>query len=538
MANPQLGLLLVLIFRHIVYALPIGFCSPDNVASTGPSRSFSQKRVDAGVLTTIAQSVFMSNGLCATRCTGDYAYAVIIGQSCYCSDDVPATQVSTDDCHDPCPGYPPDFCGNATAGYYAYFNLGRAASTTVQLSTAAVSLSSIVAGSTTNISTYTLPLTTPATSSSAGSSTSTSTGTSNTILAIQQYIQSALSTQSGPDATDACFLNVGNTLYTSPSWYQHAPTQVQSYFSSTHQDTSATCAALADTLFASHPHHGLSTGAKAGIILGSVFGALLIAGIIILLCLCLRRRTRRSSERNSNVDEKMDEMPKAVAAARMPTQFDNEPNSEHDFDEHSIVHGAVIGHQQPLYYKEVTVTPSAAAPTLTEGRPSSPFFGSPASRTAMAAAALAWAREHPDDSSAQRVPAHVENSVSVSQASSVYETPFEAPQPQQMSSPILIGQQGARPEPSTRTNAEQDFHILHQQTPYQFPTVPESSAEAQHEKKIPRKPVGILKNRLNNDEDHERMVALPALAGQRGSEKYTFYDENGDDDRDYPFHAR
>ena len=488
------------------------------------------------MLTTTAQSFFMSNGLCATRCTGEYAYAVIIGQSCYCSDDVPATQVSTDNCHDPCPGYPPDFCGNATAGYYAYFNLGRAASATIQLSTAAVSLSSIVAGSTTTISTYTVPLTTPATSSSTGSSTSTSIGTSSSIVAIQQYIQSALSIQSGPDATDACFLNVGNTLYTSPSWYQHAPTQVQSYFSSTHQDTSATCAALAGTLFASHPHHGLSTGAKAGIIVGSILGALLIAGIVILVCLCLRRHTRRSPERNSNMDEKMDEKTKGVAAARMPTQFDNEHDSEHDFDDHSIVHGAIIDHQQPLYYREATVTPSMASPALAERRPSSPFFGSPASRTAMAAAALAWGREHRRDSSAQRVPAHVENSVSESQASSVYETPFEAPQPQQMSSPTHIGQQGTRPGPPARTNTEQDFYILHQQNPYQFPTVSGSSAVAHHEKNIPRKPVGILKNRLHNDRDGERMTALPAFGGQRDSEQHTFYDENGDDD--YPFHAR
>ncbi|KAJ9614213.1 Cell wall integrity and stress response component 4 [Cladophialophora chaetospira] len=531
MAYTPLVLLLVLIFGHIIHALPIGFCSPDNVASTGPT-----------------QSIFMSNGLCEQRCTGEYAYIVIIGQSCYCSDDVPATQVSTDECHDPCPGYPPDFCGNATAGYYAYFNLGRAASATIQLSTAAVSLSSIVAGSTTTVSTYTVPLTTPATSSSTGSSTSTSTGTSTNIVAIQQYIQSALSTQSGPDATDACFLNEGNTLYTSPSWYQHAPTQVQSYFSSTHQDTSATCAALADTLFGSHSHHGLSKGAKAGIIVGAILGALLIAGIVLLAWLCLRRRRRRSPERNSSRDD--DEKPKVIAAGTMPTQFDDERSSQHDFDDHSI-HGATIDHQQPLYHNEATVTPSTAAPALT-------YFGSPASRTAMAAAALAWGREHPHDSSAQRVPAaaalawgreqpndssvarvpaHVEPSVTESQASSVYEAAFETPQPQQMSSPTHDGQQGTRPEPPARTNTEQDFYILHQQNPYQFPPDPGSAARAYHEKNIPRKPVGILKNRLNNNRDEEeRMTALPRLAGQRDSDQYTFYDENGDDD--YPFHAR
>lgn len=491
-----------------MYALPIDFCSPDNVASTGPSMLFLRKCVDTGVLTTTAQSVFMSNGLCATRCTGTYAYAVIIGQRCYCSDDVPATQVPTDQCHDPCPGYPPDFCGNATAGYHAYFNLGRPASATIQLTTT-------------------------------GSSTSTSTATSINIVAIQQYIQSALSVQSGPDATDACFLNAGNTLYTSPSWYQNAPTQVQSYFSSTHKDTSATCATLADTFFASHPRRGLSTGAKAGIIVGSILGALLLAGILILVCLRLRRHRRRSPEYNSNMDEKMNEEPAGVAAARMPTQPDNEHSFEHDVDDQSIGHGAITGHQQPLHYKEATVTPSTAAPRLTEERrPSSPFFGSPASRTAVAAAALAWGREHSRDSPAQQGPAHVEDSVTESQGSSVYETPYEAPQPQEMSSPTHIGQHSTIPEPPpARTNPAQDLYILHQQNPYQFPAVPGSSAAAHHEKNIPRKPVGILKNGRNNGRDGERITALPALAGQRDSEQYTFYNEHGDDD-DYPFHAR
>jgi hypothetical protein len=410
------------------------------------------------MLTTAAQSVFMSNGLCATRCTADYAYAVIIGQSCYCSDNVPATQVNINDCHDPCPGYPPEFCGNATSGYYAYFNLGRAASATVQSSTAALSSSSIVAGSVT------------------AASTSASTGTSPSIVAIQQYIQSALSTQTGPDATDGCFLNVGNTRYTSPSWYQNAPTQVQSYFSSRHQDTSATCAALADTLFASPTHHGLSSGAKAGIIVGSILGGLLIAGLIIFGCLYLRRR-----KRNRNRDGNMDEKAEGVAAARMPNQSDIEHSSEHDLDDHSVEHNASIDHQQP------------------------------ASRTAMAAAALAWGREHPHDPSAHRVAAN-ENSITESQASSVYETPYEASLQQQMFS-----------DPAVRTSNEQDYYILQPENPYQPQTVPGSSGLGQQEKKIPRKPVGILKNKLNDERP-------------RDSEQYTFYDEHAGED--YPFHAR
>ncbi|KPI38955.1 uncharacterized protein AB675_4713 [Cyphellophora attinorum] len=461
----------------------------------------------------------MSNGLCQTQCVAEYAYAVIIGRNCYCSNDVPARQVDTEDCHDPCPGYPPDYCGNATAGYYAYFNLGRAASATVQLSTASRSLGSLVFGSVTTISSAA-----PSTSAP----TSTSTDTSSSILAIQQYIQSALSTQSGPDATDACFLNAGNTRYTSPSWYQNAPTEVQSYFSSTHQDSSATCASLAETLFANNTRHGLSKGALAGIIVGSVLGALLLAALAILLCLCLRRRKRRSAERDS-MDEKMSESHKGVAAAAMPTQFDNEHSSEHDFDDHMAVHDTIV-HHGPTYHTETTITPSTAATVTTEHRPSSPFFGSPASRTAVAAAALAWARENEHGSSPPRAPAHVENSATESGASSVYETPFEAPQQQHMFSPTHNGHQTTRPEPPARTNTAQDSYILHQQSPYPAPPASELPAATHNEQTIPRKPVGILKNSINDYDSNGRR--------RRDSEKYTFYNDDQGDDDEHTFHAR
>lgn len=504
--------------------------------------------VDVLMVLNLAQSNFMSNGACAEICTDEYAYAVIIGQSCYCSNDVPATQVSTDECHDPCPGYPPEFCGNATAGYYAYFNLGRAASATVQLSTAtANSSSSTVAASTASF-----------VSTSTGSA---STVTSTNSVAIQQYIQSALSSQTGPDATDACFLNGGNTQYTSPSWYQNAPTQVQNYFSATHQDTSVTCAALADSLFPSPPSRGLSGGAKAGIIVGSILGALLIIGLVILLGLCLRRRRRRAAEDNSNMHEKMDETPNGVGAAAMPTHFDDEHSSEHGYDEYVVGHGGIVGRQQPRYHEEATVTPPLTAtpafpeehssprfhgsPTsrtaMAEERSSPQFHSPPTSRTAMAAAALAWGREHPHDSPNQRSPAQPEHSVTDSQASSVYETPYEALPSQQTYSTSHNRQQYTPPEPAqARTSTEQDFYISHQQSPYHFPTPPagNSPVTAHHERSIPRKPVGILKNKISNERQRETgMAAAPVRrTGQRDSDKYTFYDEQADDD--YPYHAR
>src|SRR4051812_818319 len=68
--------------------------------------------------------IWQSNGECQIHCQGSYAFAVIQGLDCWCSNYIPAEQVSTDDCNQPCPGFPDEWCGSTDAGLYGYFLLG------------------------------------------------------------------------------------------------------------------------------------------------------------------------------------------------------------------------------------------------------------------------------------------------------------------------------------------------------------------------------------------------------------------------------
>lgn len=78
----------------------------------------------------LVTSIYMSNGKCQDNCQGGYAFAVLLGQSCWCSDYIPANQDSTSLCSDSCPGFPDDTCGNQAKGLYGYFALNIAPSGT------------------------------------------------------------------------------------------------------------------------------------------------------------------------------------------------------------------------------------------------------------------------------------------------------------------------------------------------------------------------------------------------------------------------
>ena len=67
-------------------------------------------------------SDFQSDGLCFGFCAADWAFAVVQGKLCWCSDYIPdqGDQVGTGQCSNPCPGYPTDVCGgNNLFGYMA-----------------------------------------------------------------------------------------------------------------------------------------------------------------------------------------------------------------------------------------------------------------------------------------------------------------------------------------------------------------------------------------------------------------------------------
>ncbi|PQE31575.1 cell wall integrity and stress response component protein [Rutstroemia sp. NJR-2017a WRK4] len=87
-------------FQH-VNGLAMKYCSSLNTASTNAN-----------------SSIYQSDGLCYNFCVDSYAFAVVQGSDCWCSNYVPGPTTSTDDCANPCPGYPTDTCGgDNTYGY-------------------------------------------------------------------------------------------------------------------------------------------------------------------------------------------------------------------------------------------------------------------------------------------------------------------------------------------------------------------------------------------------------------------------------------
>ena len=81
---------------------------------------------------------------------------------------------------------------------------------------------------------------------------------------------------------------------------ESSPTSSSSSTSSSPPTTAApTPAAASSSHAAAAAHHGLSEGAKIGIIVGCIVGALLLLGLLGLCCCCLVRRRRRSKRRTA-----------------------------------------------------------------------------------------------------------------------------------------------------------------------------------------------------------------------------------------------
>lgn len=68
---------------------------------------------------------FQSNGACDKQCNPTYAFAVIQGHYCWCSDYAPGETTSNEDCNSTCPGIDTERCGSTTNQLYGYIPLGR-----------------------------------------------------------------------------------------------------------------------------------------------------------------------------------------------------------------------------------------------------------------------------------------------------------------------------------------------------------------------------------------------------------------------------
>jgi len=144
------------------------YCSDQNTGPSAPNN----------------QSIYQSLGNCQGKCTDNYAFAIVQGQSCWCSNYAPGDQLPIGDCNLQCPGYPYENCGNADTGLFGYLTLSKAPSGTIGSSSSTTSASKVTAPVTTqslqtiggSIVTRTVTLMPP-------TSTSTSASAANNIIA-------------------------------------------------------------------------------------------------------------------------------------------------------------------------------------------------------------------------------------------------------------------------------------------------------------------------------------------------------------------
>ncbi|KAE8157039.1 hypothetical protein BDV40DRAFT_61355 [Aspergillus tamarii] len=201
--------------------------------------------VNTGASNSANISVYQSNGLCTQTCNSDYAFGILQGKSCWCSNIAPnkATNVDTSKCDTGCPGYPDDSCGSASKGVFVYIQMNEHSPS----GTATVSSS---------------------TSTSTESST-TSTDSSKTTEAPTTSASQSVETVAGEVKT----ITVPNAKPTSdPS------------ASISEKDSSSS---------------GLSGGAIAGVVVGSIGG--LAAIIAICFLIFFKKRQERSTSPSPSV---------------------------------------------------------------------------------------------------------------------------------------------------------------------------------------------------------------------------------------------
>ncbi|KAI7205341.1 hypothetical protein KC315_g9418 [Hortaea werneckii] len=118
--------------------------------------------------------IYNSYGSCTKQC-GDYAFAIVQWQDCWCSNYAPANQQSVGDCDQDCPGYPANKCGNEDKGLYGYLPIsGNEPSGTAGSGSSSEASSTSASTSTELVSTTSSPSTSTIVSSSPDPSTSSS----------------------------------------------------------------------------------------------------------------------------------------------------------------------------------------------------------------------------------------------------------------------------------------------------------------------------------------------------------------------------
>ncbi|KKA19833.1 ER membrane protein Wsc4 [Rasamsonia emersonii CBS 393.64] len=286
-------------------AVTLTYCSSENTGASFDPKS----------------SIFQSNGLCQQTCTADYAFAIILGEKCWCSNYAPGSTTSTSNCNSPCPGYPSDHCGNTSDNLYAYIQLSN--------------------------------------HEPSGTAGATSTGTTATT---DTPAQGSTTTNSMPEASTVTVTATPESSMTSSSTSTTAPTtsaptttapivSVQTVAGQPVTITVVNPASPTSTAAASSDSHGsgLSGGAIAGIVIGSLLGV----GALVAFGLWLWFFGRRRDSRNV-----------ASPDSRYDTLLDNRRQSK--ASQMSLMRGWFSPHSEKSSSPD-HMSP-APAPTFTDSR--------------------------------------------------------------------------------------------------------------------------------------------------------------------------
>ncbi|RPB04070.1 hypothetical protein L873DRAFT_1786343 [Choiromyces venosus 120613-1] len=224
----------------------------------------------------------MSHGLCFDNCKATYAFAIVQGSRCWCSDYAPAS--TTTGCDQGCPGYGIESCGNTKKDLFGYIALPNTPKGTAGGSSTVRESDSPTPSTPLNFSpshspsistvieekpgpTTTVIITASPTSTSSSSTTSSSTSTSTT----------STSTQATTSPPVSIVTSVGGyrTVTLAPTEQTPAPTHQASSSNSSNGN------------FFSKP------GRVAGLFVGLALGIILV--VAALLFFCYRRNKQRAS---------------------------------------------------------------------------------------------------------------------------------------------------------------------------------------------------------------------------------------------------
>ncbi|KAK6008662.1 hypothetical protein QM012_000565 [Aureobasidium pullulans] len=274
--------------------------------------------------------IYQSNGACQKTCVGNYAFAIVQYQQCWCSNYAPADQLDLSECNEPCPGYPDDKCGDKDDGHYGYIKLSISPSGTLGAGSASSSTSSAAQSSTQQstptsspspssapasssvqsdttvftsvpvtvtvkqsasvVVSYVTPSSSTPTTTSSSTPSSTSTSTSSTSTSLSITSTQAAAVTSSPSSTAADTDSLSHTTFVS--------TRVVTVSGGPVTQTVTSTAVVTPGAGSLHENesNGVSGGTVAGAVVGSVAGvALLLAGAFFLW----RRKRSEASDPES-----------------------------------------------------------------------------------------------------------------------------------------------------------------------------------------------------------------------------------------------